>query len=96
VRRLPSGGSKRRTPAPTCAYSLLRAVLGQTGTEGLVATSPCQIPGAGRSTRQRRIEPANLPELAASVEGMPERLRLLVLLGGRNEAVTPIGCTEKF
>ena len=63
------------------AYSLLRAILGQAVTEGLVATSPCQIPGAGRSTRQRRIEPASLPELAAIVEGMPERLRLLVLLG---------------
>ena len=45
------------------------------------SSSPCQIPGAGRATRQRRIEPASLPELAAIVEGMPERLRLLVVLG---------------
>ena len=63
------------------AYSLLRAILGQAVTEGLVATCPCQIPGAGRSARQRRIEPASLPELAAIVEGMTERLRLLVVLG---------------
>ena len=63
------------------AYSLLRAVMGQAVVEGLVSSSPCQIPGAGRATRQRRIEPASLPELAAIVQGMPERLRLLVVLG---------------
>lgn len=63
------------------AYSLLRALMGQAVNEGLIGGSPCQIPGAGRSTRQRRIEPASLQELAAIVQGMPERLRLLVLLG---------------
>ena len=55
--------------------------MGQAVVEGLVSSSPCQIPGAGRASRQRRIEPASLPELAAIVEGMPERLRLLVVLG---------------
>ncbi|KAF0835581.1 phage integrase family protein [Ornithinibacter aureus] len=63
------------------AYSLLRAVMGQAVVECLVSSSPCQIPGASRVSRQRRIEPASLPELAAIVEGMPERLRLLVVLG---------------
>ena len=55
--------------------------MGQAVVEGRVSSSPCHIPGAGRASRQRRIEPASLPELAAIVEGMPERLRLLVVLG---------------
>ncbi len=58
------------------AYSLLRAVMGQAVVEGLVSSSPCQSPGAGRASRQRRIEPASLPELAAIVEGMPVIRRL--------------------
>ena len=63
------------------AYSLLRTLMGQAVTEGLIATSPCQIPGAGRAARQRRIEPASLIELSLIVENMPDRLRLLVILG---------------
>jgi integrase len=39
------------------------------------------IRGGGSSTRQRKIRPASLDELAALVEAMPERLRLAVHLG---------------
>ena len=48
--------------------------------DGLVPANPCQVRGAGRTTRVRRIEVATLDELVRIVAGMPERLRLLVLL----------------
>ena len=62
------------------AYSLLRTVMGQAVSDGLVPANPCQVRGAGRTTRVRRIEVATLDELVRIVAGMPERLRLLVLL----------------
>lgn len=63
------------------AYGLLSTVLGQAVAEGVISVNSCQIKGAGRTSRVRRIEPASLDELATIVAAMPERLRLFVLLG---------------
>ena len=64
--------------APDSARPRLLATKGRHGPgrhrgPGLDKPMP-NLPGAGRSTRQRRIEPASLPKLAAMVEGMQERL----------------------
>lgn len=62
------------------AYSLLRTVMGQAVDERILAMNPCQVRGAGRANRKRRIEiatPAQVVEIAAN---MPPRLSLLVLL----------------
>ena len=63
------------------AYGLLRTILRTALDDGLIPASPCVIRGAGSSTRQRKIRPASLEELAVLVEAMPERLRLAVHLG---------------
>lgn len=63
------------------AYALLRTVMGQAVTEGVIHTSPCQVRGAGRTTRLRRIEVATPDELLRIAAAMPDRLQLLVLLG---------------
>ena len=62
------------------AYALLRTVMGQAVSDGLIPANPCQVRGAGRTTRVRRIEVATPDELERIAAGMPERLRLLVLL----------------
>lgn len=65
------------------AYGLLKAIM-QTATDDetieSVTSNPCTIRGGGVADRRTRIEPANLVELAAIVEAMPERLRAMVLL----------------
>lgn len=62
------------------AYSLLRTIMGEAVTEGLIDSNPCQIRGAGRTTRQRRIDIATPEQLVTIAEGMPDRLRLLILI----------------
>lgn len=63
------------------AYALLRTVLGSAVDDGVIAANPAHIRGAGQTRRTSVTEPATPAELAAIVAGMPERLRLLVLLG---------------
>lgn len=70
----------RRPTQRAHAYALLRTVMGQAVFEGLIPSNPCQVRGAGRTTRVRRIEVATPDELLRIVANMPERLRLLVLL----------------
>lgn len=62
------------------AYALLRTVLGEAVSDGLIPSNPCQVRGAGRTTRVRRIQIATPDELVRIVEHMPPRLRLVVLL----------------
>lgn len=62
------------------AYSLLRSILADAVADGLLPSNPCHIRGAGNSKRVHKIKPATLPELAALVAAMPERLRTMVLL----------------
>lgn len=61
-------------------YSLLRTIMRAAVDDEHISVSPCKIVGAGATRRAKRIEPATLEELAATVQGMPERLRLAVIL----------------
>ncbi len=63
------------------AYSLLRTLMGQAVTEGIITASPCAIRGAGRTGRKRRIEIATPGEAVMIAEHMPDNLQMLVLLG---------------
>jgi integrase len=74
----------RMTTGPTRrahAYSLLRTILNTAVDDELILTNPCRVHGAGASKRVKKIEPATLEELEALTVAMPERLRLIVLLG---------------
>jgi integrase len=62
------------------AYGLLRTILGSAVHDGLIASNPCHIRGAGNSKRVHRIKPLTLAELQTLVTSMPEKYRLLVLL----------------
>ena len=62
------------------AYALLRTILAQRVTEGLLAANPCHIRGAGSSKRVHKIKPATLGELEAIVAALPDRYGLMVLL----------------
>ncbi|MGI8946377.1 MAG: tyrosine-type recombinase/integrase [Ornithinimicrobium sp.] len=64
------------------AYSLLRTILGQAVEEQLLPANPCQVRGAGRASRARRIQIATPDELVSIAAAMPGRLQLLVLLAG--------------
>jgi len=75
--------AKMGTKTPTLrshAYGLLRTVMGTAVVDGLLAANPCHIVGAGSSKRVHKIRPASLPELAALVEEMPQRYRVMTLL----------------
>jgi integrase len=61
-------------------YGLLRTILGTAVNDGMLATNPCAIRGAGAAKRVVRIEPATLQELETITEHMPPRLRMMVLL----------------
>ena len=62
------------------AYGLLRSIVRTALDDGLITSTPCVLRGASNTKRQIKIRPATLPELAALVEAMPERLRLAVHL----------------
>jgi len=64
------------------AYSLLRTILNSAVAEELIDSNPCRISGAGTARRVHKIKPATVDELASITEAMPERLRLMVALGG--------------
>ncbi|MHB1614599.1 MAG: tyrosine-type recombinase/integrase, partial [Actinomycetes bacterium] len=63
------------------AYGLVAAVMRTAVAEDLIPSSPCRIRGGSISRRRVQITPASLDELQAIVTAMPERLRLMVLLG---------------
>jgi len=62
------------------AYSLLRSILGDAVHDGLITANPAHIRGAGNAKRVHKIRPASLDELAALVDAMPERYRVMTLL----------------
>ena len=62
-------------------YQLLRAILNGAVQDEVIVANPCKVRAAGNVKRAHHIEPATLDDLAAIVAGMPERLRLAVLLG---------------
>ena len=62
------------------SYALLRTICTTAVSDDLIVANPCRIRGAGQAARLSKTEPATLPELAALVDAMPERYRLMVLL----------------
>lgn len=74
-------GNKARQRAH--AYALLRTICSTAVHDDLLSANPCRIRGAGQAPRRStETEPATPEELAAIVAAMPERLQLMVLLGG--------------
>lgn len=73
----------RRT-GPTArahAYGLLRTILNTAVADDLIAANACRVRGGGEARRAKRIVPATLAELEALTGAMPEKYRLMVLLG---------------
>lgn len=63
------------------AYSTLRTILNTAVLDDeLLPRNPAYIRGAGVSGGRKSLRPASLDELAAMVDAMPERRRLLLLL----------------
>jgi integrase len=61
------------------AYRLLRTVLNAAVRDGLMASNPCTIPGAG-TVRHRERGTANPAEVVALAHAMPERHRAAVIV----------------
>jgi integrase len=61
-------------------YALLKAILGTAVSDDLLPANPCRERGAGQARRASKTEPATLAELAALVEELPRRYRLMALL----------------
>ena len=66
------------------AYRLLRAILNTAVADGLLARSPCCLPGAGqeRSAERPLAEPADVIRLADAIEDRFRALVLLAAIGG--------------
>lgn len=62
-------------------YSLLRTILTLAVEDGLLASNPCRIRGAGRSRPATPTTVATPAQVAELADAMPERLALAVLLG---------------
>jgi integrase len=62
-------------------YSLLRTILASAVNDELLPANPCHITGAGSAKRQIVIRPASVSELGELTAAMPEKLRLMVVLG---------------
>lgn len=70
-----------RTPTLRAhAYSLLRSILSDAVHDGLIPSNPAHIRAAGNARRVHKIKPATLPELAALVDAMPAKYRVMTLL----------------
>lgn len=64
-------------------YTLLSSIMksASTGRRRIITENPCQIPHASKADRRFEPVPATPAQVSAIAENMPERLRLLVLLG---------------
>lgn len=60
------------------AYATAKTILGTAVDDGLIATNPCQVKGAGRPPKRRELDLLTLPELATVTAAMPERYRTAV------------------
>jgi integrase len=70
-------------PKPTQkahAYSLLRTIANTAVDDGIIASNPCRVRGAGQAKRARQIRAATLPELETIAAAVPERYKLMILL----------------
>ena len=62
------------------AYRLLRSILQAAEEEELIDRAPPKIRGAGSAPVKQVVVPATFDEIAAIIDGMPDRLRLLIVL----------------
>jgi integrase len=67
--------------ARASAYGLLKTILAGAVEDELITSNPCHIRGGSSTKRQHRIEPATPAQIEVILEHMPERYRLMVLLG---------------
>lgn len=74
---------RKRLSEVSCAkvYRLLRSILGTAETDGLIASNPCRIQGAGVEHCDERPV-ATVEQVWALAEAVPPRLRCMVLLFG--------------
>lgn len=64
------------------AYSLLRTILGTAVDRRLIVlANPARVRGGGSTNRAKKIKPATLAELETIAATVPDRHRLMVLLG---------------
>ncbi len=64
------------------AYSLLRTILGTAVDRRLIVlANPARVRGGGTTNRAKKIKPATLEQLETIAATVPERHRLMVLLG---------------
>jgi hypothetical protein len=63
------------------AYGLLKTIMGTAVADGKATANPCVLKGAGSAKRAHKVKPATLPELEVLTVTLPERLRLMALLG---------------
>jgi integrase len=63
------------------AYGLLRTICGDAVRDGKAQANPCVLRGAGSAKRVHVIRPATVDELAKITDAMPDRLKLMVILG---------------
>lgn len=61
-------------------YGLLRVIMNTAVADDVVPANPCRVRGAGQTKRVKQIRPATLPEIAAIVESVPGRYKLMILL----------------
>jgi integrase len=59
---------------------LLKTICATAVADDLLPANPCRIRGAGQAKRVSRTEPASLDELAALVDAVPQRYKLMILL----------------
>lgn len=73
---------KRRTDgaaAVAAAYRVLRAIMNAAEREGVIARTPCRLPGAGASPAKERV-PATPEQVRALADTMPARYAAAVIL----------------
>lgn len=64
------------------SYSLLRTILGTAVDRRLIVlANPARVRGGGSSNKVKKVKPATLKELEVIAANVPERHRLMVLLG---------------
>jgi integrase len=61
-------------------YALARTIFNGALADRVVAANPCTMRGAGNAKRAGKTEPASLDQLAAIVEAIPARYKLMILL----------------
>jgi integrase len=64
------------------SYSLLKTILQTAVDDDMLPSNPCRVKGASKAPAGEEKQPLTPAELAALAEAMPERFRVLVLLGG--------------